>query len=132
MHKEYIDPPGVLKHPAFTRVITVSGPMKLIFMSGQTPQGDDFGPVFAGDYRAQYLFVMEKIARQLAAVGASWDDVTHRRTYTLDVDKLRAVTRDPTLPKFYRDLPCSTMVGVTRLSDPGFLLEVEVIAVTAP
>ena len=131
MEKQHINPPAVFQHPSFTRVITVTGPMKLIWMSGMTPQNDDMTAIYPGDYRAQYIFVMEKIGAQLEAVGATWEDVTFRRTYTLDVDKLKAVTRDPTLPVFYTNLPCSTLIGVTRLSDPEFLLEIEVMATVA-
>ena len=131
MEKQHINPPAVFKHPNFTRVITVTGPMKLIWVAGMTPQNDDLSAIYPGDYRAQYIFVMEKIAAQLEAVGATWDDVTFRRTYTLDIDKLRAVTSDPATPVFYTKQPCSTLIGVTRLSDPQFLLEIEVMATVA-
>jgi hypothetical protein len=37
MDRERINPAGVFKHGAFMRVVTVKGPMKLIFIAGQTP-----------------------------------------------------------------------------------------------
>jgi enamine deaminase RidA (YjgF/YER057c/UK114 family) len=129
MQKEFINPPGVLAHPSFSRVITVKGPMKLIFISGQTPQDDDFGCMAPGDMRRQYLFCMEKLSLQLEAAGATWEDVTHRRVYTLNIAALRQVTSDPSIPKPYKNLPCSTMIGVTELSHPDFLVEIDLIAV---
>jgi|ERR1700733_1376698 enamine deaminase RidA (YjgF/YER057c/UK114 family) len=128
MEKHHINPPAVFEHPAFTRIITVTGPTKLIWISGMTPQKEDLTAVFPGDYLAQYIFVMEKIAAQLESVGATWDDVTFRRTYTLDVDKMKAVLHDPSTRRFFTMKPCSTLIGVTRLSDPEFLLEIEVMA----
>lgn len=132
MDKQYINPPAVFEHPGFTRVITVSGPAKIIWIAGMTAQNDDMSAFAPGDYRAQYIFIMEKIAAQLAAVGATWDDVTFRRTYTLDIDRLRAITSAPDTPKFFTKKPCSTLLGVTRLSDPEFLLEIEVMAAVEP
>ncbi len=128
MEKQHINPPAVFEHPAFTRIITVTGPMKLIWISGMTPQKEDLTAIYPGDYLAQYIFVMEKIEAQLESVGATWDDVTFRRTYALDVDKMKAVLHDPSTRRFFTKKPCSTLIGVTRLSDPEFLLEIEVMA----
>jgi enamine deaminase RidA (YjgF/YER057c/UK114 family) len=130
--REFINPPDVLVHPSFTRIITVEGPTKLIFFSGQTPQSDDFGCVAPGDMRKQYLFVMEKLQKQLVAVGAAWSDVTHRRMYTTSIAKLRAVTQDPSISKPTGNLPCSTMIGVTELSHPDFMVEIDLIAAVEP
>jgi enamine deaminase RidA (YjgF/YER057c/UK114 family) len=131
MKRERINPPGVLRHPNFTRIITCQGPMKLIFVAGQTPQKDDFECVAPGDIRAQFLFIMEKLTLQLKAAGATWDDVTHRRLYVTNFDAWSKVREDPTLPKFYNELPCSTGIEVSRLSHPDFMMEVDLIAVVA-
>jgi enamine deaminase RidA (YjgF/YER057c/UK114 family) len=133
MEKTFINPPELYKHPSYTRVITVKGPCKFIFIAGQTPSGDDYEPVAKGDYKAQYERIMEALTVQLHAAGATWDDVVSRRTYTLDVDKLRAVLHDPTTKRRENSEfpPVSTMLGVSRLSHPDFLIEVEIVAVTA-
>ena len=133
MEKTFINPPELYKHPSYTRVITVKGPCKFIFIAGQTPSGDDYEPVAKGDYKAQYERIMEALTIQLAAAGATWDDVVSRRTYTLDVDKLRAVLHDPATKRRENGEfpPVSTMLGVSRLSHPDFLIEVEIVAVTA-
>jgi enamine deaminase RidA (YjgF/YER057c/UK114 family) len=114
-------------------VVTVKGPCKFIFISGQTPSDENYQPVAKGDYKAQYERVIEGLTIQLAAAGASWDDVIVRRTYTLDVDKLRAAMHDPstTRPENADHPPTSTMIGVNRLSHPDFLVEIDLIAVTA-
>ena len=132
MEKEVINPPELYSHPSFSRVITVKGPCKFIFIAGQTPTDDNYQAVAVGDYRGQYERVIEALTVQLTAAGATWDDVVVRRVFTLDVDKLRAATSDPATrrPK-YTGLPStSTMIGVTRLSHPDFLIEMDLIAVT--
>src|ERR1700730_13088391 len=82
---ERINPPGIYKHPAFTRVITARGG-KMIFVAGQTPSDMDYKCVAPGDYKAQYIAVMEGLKTALAAAGATLDDVVHRRAFVLDMD----------------------------------------------
>ncbi len=131
MEREHIDPAGIYKHPAFTRVVTVKGPMKMVFIAGQTPSDENYQCVVPGDYRAQYVAVMNSLEIQLKAAGASWDDVVYRRIFVLDVDEYLKVASDPATPK-YGDPdrpPPSTMVGVTRLSNPDFLIEIDLTAI---
>ena len=131
MAREHINPDGIYKHPAFTRVVTVTGPMKLVFVAGQTPSDENYRPVAPGDYRAQYIAVMENLETQLNAAGAGWGDVVYRRIFVLDVDEYLRVQTDPTTPVFgdaEKPAP-STLLGVTRLSNPQFLIEVDLLAV---
>ena len=126
-----INPPGLYKHPAYTRVITSRGGM-IIFMAGQTPSDMNYKCVHPGDYKAQYIAVMDGIKTGLEAAGATLDNVVHRRAFVLDMDKYLAVTRDPEMAARYwnRDkLPASTLIQVSRLSDPCFLIEIEIVAV---
>ena len=131
MEREHINPEGIFKHPAYTRIVTVKGPMKIVFIAGQTPSDENYKCVAPGDYRAQYVAVMDNLQIQLDAAGASWDDVVYRRIFVLDVDAYLEVASDPATPK-YGDPgrpPPSTLVGVTRLSDPEFLIEIDLTAI---
>jgi enamine deaminase RidA (YjgF/YER057c/UK114 family) len=128
MDRIEIDPPELFRHPAFKRIVTVQGDMKLIFIAGQTPSDESYGCVSPGDYRAQYIQVMSNLEVQLRAAGATWDDVVYRRMFVLDVDQFIATFRDPAVPKYGDGRPPSTLVGVTRLSDPDFLIEIDLIA----
>ncbi len=129
MERTHVNPPGMYKHPAFTRIISVKGPMKLIFIAGQTPSDANYKPVAVGDWRAQYLHVIGNLTAQLAAAGASWDDVVYKRIFVLDVDKYFAATRDVPVPWNPDRPPGSTLIGVTRLSHPDFLIEIDLMAV---
>jgi enamine deaminase RidA (YjgF/YER057c/UK114 family) len=129
--REYINPPGVFKHVHYTRVLTVEKPSKLIYIAGQTPADDKYQPVHPGDHRAQYIAVLEGLTLQLEAAGATWDNVVFRRMYAVDVPAFVKVMSDLTVPLPWdksRPSP-STLIGVTALSNPGFLIEVEIVAV---
>ena len=130
MERDFINPPELYKHPAYTRVVTVKGPCKMIFIAGQTPSDDNYQPIAKGDYKKQYERIIEGLTIQLKAAGATWDDVVVRRVFTLDVDALQKALREIKRPENKEFPPTSTMIGVTRLSNPGFLIEMDLIAIT--
>lgn len=131
MTREYINPPGLFKHTHYTRVLTIDKPSKLIYIAGQTPADEKYQPVHLGDLRAQYIAVLEGLTLQLNAAGASWDNVVFRRMYAVDVPAFVKVLNDPSvkLPWDKSKPSPSTLIGVTALSNPGFLIEVEIVAV---
>ena len=75
MDRQFIHPPELFKHPAYSRVVTVKEPNKLIFIAGMTAADENYKPMFVGDMRGQYHRVMEGLTIKLKAAGASWDDV---------------------------------------------------------
>ena len=132
MERQHINPPELFKHPSYTRVITVTGPSKLVFIAGQTATDETYKPVAVGDLRGQYERVMEGLTIQLRAAGATWNDVVFRRIFVLDMDAFINLQTDPTTTyPWYPDPPPSTLVGVTRLSHPDFLIEIDLLAVTS-
>ncbi|KKC26006.1 RidA family protein [Sphingomonas sp. SRS2] len=132
MERVELDPPGLFRHPAFKRVVTVQGDTKLVFIAGQTPSAYNYDPVEPGNYKAQYIQVMDNLDIALRAAGASWDDVVYRRMFVLDVDEFLKIFYDEDLPRYGDGRPPSTLIGVTRLSKPEFLVEVDLMAAVEP
>ena len=130
MKKTYRNPKGVYRHPGFTRVVTVEGPTRFIFVAGQTPADENYKCVAPGDLKAQYLAVMRNLEIQLKDAGAGWGDVIYRRTFVLDMDEYLRIRKDPSLPNYWNadNMPGSTSVQVSRLSDPQFLIEIDLLA----
>jgi len=122
-----INLPGAPDRGDVTRIITVEGPSKLAWLASQKPQGDDMRCVAPGNFKAQYEFVMEKLQLQLQAIGATWDDVVVRKMYLVDVEGFHAYGRHPESKKYFDKPPCGTAIGVTRLSHPDFLVEIELL-----
>lgn len=134
MDREVIDPEGVFAHPGYAGVITVTEPQKFHFIAGRCASDpDDYSCVAPGDYTAQNRQIMKTLDIELKAVGATWADVVYRRIFTLDVDAyLAAHLPDREVSKYWEPgrPPPSTLIGVTRLSDPEFLIEVDLLAIT--
>jgi enamine deaminase RidA (YjgF/YER057c/UK114 family) len=133
MERELVNPEGVFAHPAYSGVATVTDPRKFHFFAGRTPADfDDYSCVAPGDYAAQYRQVMKTLDIEMKAVGAKWEDVVYRRIFTLDVDAFLEHMNDEEVASYWEPgkMPPSTMIGVTRLSDPEFLIEIDLLAVS--
>jgi len=134
MKRELINPKGVFAHPSYTGVITVTDPRKFHFFAGRTPADfEDYSCVAPGDFKAQYRHVMKTLDIELKAVGARWEDVVYRRIFTLDVDAFLKLNLDDDEVASYWEpgkVPPSTLIGVTRLSNPQFLIEIDLLAIS--
>lgn len=130
MRKEYLNPKELFDPRFFTHTVAVTGPAKLIWVSGQVSYDRDGRVVGRGDLRAQAEQVFESLTHNLKAAGATWADVVKINGYMVDLDAEKVnVYRE--VRRRYLDpekLPASTLVGVTRLVHEDLLLEVEVLA----
>lgn len=102
----------------------------LLTLAGQVAVDDDGVVMAPGDTRAQAERIFEIIGGLLGAHGAGFTDVTHIRTFMLDLGDLPpyAEIRRKVFPS---DPPPSTTVQVSGLFMPGLTLEVEVTAAVA-
>ncbi|MBL0125159.1 MAG: RidA family protein [Betaproteobacteria bacterium] len=98
-----------------------------VWVSGTTAT-DDHGQVFgAGDAAAQTRYALQKIERALRQAGASMVDVVRTRMFVTDISQWEAIGR--VHGEFFGDIrPAATMVEVSKLIDPGHLIEIEVDA----
>src|SRR5260370_34649664 len=84
-----------------------------------------------GNFEAQVEQVFKNLKLALEAAGATMADIVKLNTYLVaevsqdDVPKMRAI-RDRYLNK--EKPPASTLVVVSRLARPGWLIEIEVVA----
>lgn len=132
MKKELLNPVELYNHPAYSRVMTVSSPSKFHFIAGMTPADENYKCVAPGDYLKQYYHVMHCLDICLKKVDATWDDVVFRRIYVLDMDKFIKIQKDPLVTTWFTPgkFPPSTLIEVKRLSDPEFLIEIDLLATT--
>ena len=113
----------------YSDAVTVSGG-QTTYVSGQVPVNEKGQLVGKGDLKAQTIQVFENLKKVLAQSGATLEDVVKVNIYIVnckpeDVATFRAVRKT----YFVKDPPASTLVGVTSLVDPDFLIEIEVVAV---
>jgi 2-iminobutanoate/2-iminopropanoate deaminase len=114
--------------PAYSHVVTVQGPAKLIYIAGQLARDIDGNCVGKDDMRAQMEQVFHNLDRCLKAAGADWKDVVKTNTYVTDYEAFSHCS-DIRMRYFGIATPTSTTVQVVRLAGPDFMVEIEAIAV---
>jgi enamine deaminase RidA (YjgF/YER057c/UK114 family) len=118
----------VFDPPAYTQTMKVTGAQSIVFLSGQVDYDDRGQPGHPGDFAAQARATFAAIKAQVEAAGGTLSNVVKLNTYLVDI---RHRTELPAIREefFGKKGPASTLVGVTALAQPGWLIEVEAIAV---
>jgi enamine deaminase RidA (YjgF/YER057c/UK114 family) len=98
-----------------------------LFISGQVAQGPDGNVIGAGDVKAQTRAVLDNIGHILQQAGGTFDDIAVVSVYVLDMAHLQAI-HEARAEYFRPPYPASTLVQVTRLTDPRYLIEINAIA----
>lgn len=92
--------------------------------------GSPDGPVGGDDAFLQAREAFRRVLALVEACGARSEDVTVLRVYLTDVADKAAVGRARS-EVFSGEMPCSTLVGVSALVEPGLVVEVEAEGVVA-
>jgi len=130
MALQFINPEG-LPTPATYSHVAVAAGSTMVFIAGQEPEDARGRLVGPGDLAAQARQVFGNLGRALAAGGARPEQVAkitiyvvrHRPEYLPVIEAARAEL-------FGASKPPDTVVGVETLSQPGYLIEVDAVAIT--
>jgi reactive intermediate/imine deaminase len=120
--------PATLATPTgYSHVVEVTGG-RTLYVSGQVARDQAGNLVGKGDLKAQTVQVFENLKSALAGSGATLGDVVKITIFMTDVSGLQTLrqVRDSYIPK---DRPASSLVQVSRLAHPDFLIEIEAVAV---
>ena len=89
---------------------------------------DGQGVVARGDYYAQTTYVLKKIEDVLKQAGFGLKDVVRTRMFAKDITHWEEIGKAH--GEFFKDIkPATSMIGITSLIDPDYLVEIEVTAV---
>ena len=112
----------------FSQAIAVEARGRFVFISGMTARRPDGTIAGVGDIEAQTRQVCENIKAAVEAAGGSLDDVCRVDVYVRNMehfDAIHKVRRD----YFKGPPPASTMIEVTKMVSPDYLIEISAIAV---
>jgi enamine deaminase RidA (YjgF/YER057c/UK114 family) len=122
------------------QAVKVSGDSATYYVSGQVPpvvskDADPGSPQAYGDTKTQTVGVLNKIKGILEGLGLGMADVVKMQVFL--VHDARAPMDFKAFMEGYTqffggnqpNLPARSVVGVAALANPGFLVEIEVIAV---
>jgi len=130
MTLQCINPPDLPAPSTYTHVVVATG-ARLVFIAGQEPEDSHGNLVGPGDLSAQARQVFANLGRALAAAGARPDQVARITIYVVrHRPEFLPVIEQARLTLFGGHKPADTVVGVAALAQPGYLIEVDAIAVT--
>jgi len=117
---------------AFSEVVTVTGPAKMIYLAGIGSEDPDDGSIrHKDDFLAQCRFAWEKVGKLLKEHGATVSDIVKATTYVTDIryrDEMRKCRTEVFAGK---PLPPHTLLNVVQLARPGMMFEVDIVAAVA-
>jgi enamine deaminase RidA (YjgF/YER057c/UK114 family) len=101
---------------------------KTLYISGTVAADETGRLVAAGDMAGQLRAAYSNIRRTLEAHGATFEEVVKETIYTTNMDELLKAA-DLRFEFYDKErLPTTSWVQVQRLVDPGFLVQIEVVA----
>lgn len=130
MDVQHLNPEGLFRNPAFSQAVSVSGPHRTVYVGGQNAVDAAGNIVGSGDIGAQSRQVYANLRLALAAAGADLEHVVKWTVYAVEGQPI-----EPGLAAFQeawgtrQDPPAISVVFVSSLGNPEFLVEIDAIAV---
>lgn len=133
MSVKLVHPEGVNRVDVHHQVADTRG-SRTVYLAGQVSWDTEGNLVGAGDVAAQAERAYLNIAAALDSVGATVADLAKVTVYVVDLDEEKAgqfvVGRERAAAALGVELrQPSTWIGVTSLAAPGYLVEVDAVAV---
>ena len=120
--------PGVFEPATYSQGVKVTESKAILFLAGQVAFDKDGGPAHRGDFKNQARDVFKCIKALVEAQGGTLDNVVKINTYITDV-RYRADLVPVREEFFGKRGPASTLVQVSALAHPDWMIEIEAIAV---
>lgn len=119
---------GVFDAPTYSQGIRVSQAQSILFLSGQVAYTADGSPAHRGDFKAQARGAYQAIKDLVESQGGTLANVVKLTTYVTDM-RYR-VDLPPIREEFFgKKGPASTLVEISALAHPDWMIEIEAIAV---
>ena len=125
-----INPPELGTPPGYSQVVDVSA-SRIVFISGQTALDRDGHVVGKNDFAAQAAQVFRNLEVALRASGCTTANLVKLTVFLTDMDNLASYREARN--RFFATVtpqaaPAVTLVEVSKLYGPDFMIEIEAIA----
>ena len=108
----------------YSRAVQVGNQLEI---SG-TVATDENGTVGKGDFYLQTKFIIQKLEMVLTRAGFSLKDVVRTRMFVTDISHWEEIGKAH--GEFFKDIkPATSMIEISALIDPEYLVEIEVTAI---
>ena len=114
--------------PIYAQAVKATGAQTTVYIAGQVDYDSAGNCAHPGDFAAQTRGVLAALKAQVEAGGGTLANIVKMNTYVTDM-RNRAEYGPIRNEFFGGKAPASTMVAVSALATPDFLIEIEAIAV---
>ena len=123
----YMNPSGIAdpSPSGFTAVVKAGN---TVYIAGMVAQDENGNVVGAGDAEAQTRQIWRNIEVAVSAAGGSLADIVKTTTYVTGIEHAAAV-RAVRGELFPSNPPTSTLLVISELANPAYVVEIESIAV---
>jgi len=129
MALEFVDPEDLPTPASYTQVVVATG-SRLVFVAGQVADDTEGNLVAPGDLATQARLAFANVGRALAAAGATPGQVARITIYVVGHrPEYLPIISEARIAVFGDHKPADTLLGVATLAEPGYVIEVEAIAV---
>ena len=129
MGLELINPEDLPIPASYTQVVAATGG-RLVFVAGQVAEDAQGNLVGTGDLATQAGRAFANVGRCLAAAGARAEQVARITIYVVHHrPEYLPVISAARIAVFGEHKPADVLLGVEALAEPGYLIEVEALAV---
>jgi len=120
--------PGVFDPQTYSQGVKVTQAQSVLFLSGQVAYTAEGGVAFRGDFKAQARGAFEAIKTLVESQGGTMANIVKITTYVTDM-RYRADLAPIREDFLGRKGPASTLVEISQLAHPDWMIEIEAIAV---
>ena len=114
----------------FSQATAIEARGRLVFISGMTAKTAEGSIVGIGDVETQTRQVCRNLQAAVEAAGGTLDDICRVDVYVRNMEHFSVIHR--VRQEFFQGpLPASTMVEVSKMVSPDYLIEISAIAVIA-
>jgi len=123
---QYLNPDTMAKSRGYTQVVKTGN---TVYIAGQVSVTSDGNVVGKGEPEAQVRQVWRNLEAAVASAGGSLQNIVKTTTYITSIDYAAAVRQGR--GELFRSLhpPTSTLLVISELASPDFMVEIEAIAV---
>ena len=109
----------------YSRAVKVGNTIEV---TGTVASGENGIVVGKGDPYIQTKYIYQKIEKVLQQAGATMKDVVRVRMFVTDISQWQEYGKAHS--EFFKDIkPCNTMVEVSALIEPDYMIEIEASAI---
>jgi enamine deaminase RidA (YjgF/YER057c/UK114 family) len=119
---------GVFDPPTYSQAVKIRDGQTILYIAGQVAYTADGGAAHPGDFKAQARAALAALKAQIEAGGGTMADIVKVNTYLTDM-RYRADYAVLREEFFGKKMPPSTLVAVSALALPEWLIEIEAVAI---